>query len=204
MQKRVPFFLFFSWRAICIPAVRVRTIKPFPLQSISLQPAIQARLQINGEVQLRSPCVPGCKEKIGVKTPPGPQIDSIPELTAQAGRPAGSCCCRGERSGRAKFLPPCANALRPAVSWLRVTVYFPNNLKRGVCILFPCVGPRPPRREVEVRCRFISAPAHVETEAFHHTHTHSHTLVLSITLTHTHWCFPLHLRAPQTGHSKIN
>lgn len=159
--------------------MRVRTIKPFPLQSISLQPAIQARLQINGEVQLRSPCVPGCKEKIGVKTPHGPQIDSIPELTAQAGRPAGSCYCRGERGGRAKFLPPCANALRPAVSWLRVTVYFPNNLKRGVCILFPCVGPRPPRREVEVRCRFISAPAHVENEAFHHTHTYTHTLVLS-------------------------
>lgn len=156
----MPFF--FSWRAICIPAVRVRTIKPFPLQSISLQPAIQARLQINGVAQLHSPCVPGCEEKIGVKTPPGPQIDSIPELTAQARRPTGSCCCcRGERGRGAKFPPPCANALRPAVSWLRVTVYFPNNLKRGVCILFPCVGPRPPRRDVEVRCRFTSAPAHV-------------------------------------------
>lgn len=35
---------FFFGRAICIPAVRVRTIKPFPLQSISLQPAIQATL----------------------------------------------------------------------------------------------------------------------------------------------------------------
>lgn len=74
------------WRAICIPAARVRTIKPFPLQSISLQPAIQARPHINGQVQLCGPCVPGNEEKIGVKTPTGPQIDSIPELAAQAGR----------------------------------------------------------------------------------------------------------------------
>ncbi|KAK5623662.1 hypothetical protein CRENBAI_009113 [Crenichthys baileyi] len=35
--------------AICIPATRVRTIKPFPLQSISCQQAIQASQNINGK-----------------------------------------------------------------------------------------------------------------------------------------------------------
>lgn len=53
--------------AICIPAARVRTIKPFPLQSISLQPAIRVD---QWEVQLHGPCVPGWEtreQKIGVK-----------------------------------------------------------------------------------------------------------------------------------------
>lgn len=55
-------------RAICIPAARVRTIKPFPLQSISLQPGSAAH---QWDVQLHGQCVPGCErgeEKIGVKT----------------------------------------------------------------------------------------------------------------------------------------
>lgn len=52
-----------QWRAICIPQVRVRTIKPFPLQSISLQPAIQAAQQINGKCSCTSPCVPGCERE---------------------------------------------------------------------------------------------------------------------------------------------
>lgn len=82
------------------------------------------------EVQLHSPCVPGCEtseEKIGVKTLLALRL--APYLSQSTDEPTAVAGQNIER----EVLTPSVKALHAL--WLQVTVYFLNNLSEDVCIL---------------------------------------------------------------------